>query len=551
MFNNMGVSSRLIVLNAIMAVFMIVIGVVGLRGMSGVVDGLHSVYDDRTVPLADLDKIQRLFAANFSEALRAIQHNPASELAKLHDHPVTEHTDRIEANIKAISDLWTKYMATTLTPEEKQIAVAFEKNRAFWVGDILRPIVQSLREGDYSTETVGKFLKGNRSHGAATAKNLDDLMDLQLRVAREEYERAKADYSTVRMLAIGSIVGGVGLGLLIALWIIRSIAGPLDQMRSTIAAVEKNGDFTRRIKAGGNDEVGQTANSFNQLMSTLQAMLRQILDNVEQVSNAARTLAAASTQVAASSANQSEAASSMAATVEEVTVSINHISESAREALNISQKSGELSGQGGDIIHSATSEMEQIAETVRQTSLSIEELGQRSNQISSVVQVIKDVADQTNLLALNAAIEAARAGEQGRGFAVVADEVRKLAERTTKATGEITQMIADMQSSAHAAVATMGNAVGQVGGGVAKAQQAGSAINQIRDGAGQVVRVVNDISAALVEQSAASNDIATHVEKVAQMSEENSSAASQSASAAKHLEELADTMRASVSRFRI
>jgi methyl-accepting chemotaxis protein len=551
MFNNLGVSARLIALNVIIAIFMIVIGIIGLQGMSSMIGSLRTIYYDRTVPLADLGKIEHLLAANFSEALRAIQHNPAGELAALHDHPVTEHTDRIEANKKTIDILWKKYLATYLTPEEKLLAADFEKNRPLWLNGILLPLVQALKNGDYSPETVSKFLKGNRLQGGATSKNLDDLIDLQQRVAKEEEALADEHYSTVRLLILSAIVGGVGLGFLIGFWIIRSVTGPLNQMRGTIMEVEKSGDFTRRIQAESNDEVGQTATSFNQLMTTLQTMLRQILANVDKVSAAARSLAASSSQVASSSANQSQAASSMAATVEEVTVSISHISESAREALSLSQKSGELSSHGGEIIHSATSEMEQIAETVRQTSLSIEELGQHSNQISSVVQVIKDVADQTNLLALNAAIEAACAGEQGRGFAVVADEVRKLAERTTKATGEITRMIDDMQSSAHAAVASMSGAVGQVGGGVAKAQQAGSAINQIREGAGQVVRVVNDISAALVEQSSASNDIATHVERVAQMSEENSTAAGQSAAAAQRLEELANTMRASVAQFRI
>ena len=234
-----------------------------------------------------------------------------------------------------------------------------------------------------------------------------------------------------------------------------------------------------------------------------------------------------------------------------MTVSIGHVSDSAREAVEISRKSGKLSTEGGEIISKATSEMSKIEETVRHTAQAIEELGQQSNQISSIVQVIKDVADQTNLLALNAAIEAARAGEQGRGFAVVADEVRKLAERTTKATEEITQMIAAMQHSAHAAVSTMETAVDQVSGGVALANQAGSAIVQIKDGAEQVVGVVNDISSALAEQSSASNDIAAQVEKVAQMTEENSAAAAETSSAANNLQELASDMRATVSRFKI
>ncbi len=234
-----------------------------------------------------------------------------------------------------------------------------------------------------------------------------------------------------------------------------------------------------------------------------------------------------------------------------MTVGINHVSENAREAREISRKAGEHSSQGGAIIHDAVTMMTRMADTVRATSSTIGDLGQHSNRISSVVQVIKDVAEQTNLLALNAAIEAARAGEQGRGFAVVADEVRKLAERTTKATEEITQMIDAIQGSARNAVGTMSNAEAHVGSGVSLAQQAGEAINQIKDGAVHVIDVVSDISTALTEQTSASNDIAAHVETMAQMSEENSAAANRTAQAASRLENLANTMRAAVSQFKI
>jgi len=377
------------------------------------------------------------------------------------------------------------------------------------------------------------------------------LTDLQIRIAKEEFDRSQANHAMARNISVGAIVGGLGLGLLLAWWIIRSITGPLNQMRATIGEVQKNSDFTQRVQARSGDEFGQTASSFNELMASLQQTLGQVLDSVAKVSDAAQSLSASSGQVAASSSSQSEATSSMAAAIEQMTVSINHVSDSAHEALDISRKSGKLSTEGGEIINKAAAEMSQIEETVRHTALAIEELGQQSNQISSIVQVIKDVADQTNLLALNAAIEAARAGEQGRGFAVVADEVRKLAERTTNATEEITQMIGTIQHSAHAAVSTMSTAVDQVSSGVALANQAGSSIVQIKDGAEQVVGVVNDISSALAEQSSASNDIAAQVEKVAQMTEENSAAAAETSSAANNLQELASHMRATVNRFKI
>ena len=551
MLNNLNVGSRLLIMNIILAIFMVVIGMIGLRGMTAAVGELQTVYEDRTVPIMELSKIHRILNNSFAEILRALQHDPAGKLVQLHDHPVSEHLERIDANKKTIDEMWQKYMSKRISPEEKQLADEFARKRTEWLDTILMPAANAIKNGDYSPEVVSAFLKGNRKLGGATDEAITALIKYQDSAAKHEYDRAVADSGTVRIWSLSSNFGGVVFGLLLGWWIRRSITVPLGQMRTTIAEVEKSGDFTRRINISDHDDVGQTAKSFNELMGTLQATLRNILGSVDKVSDAARILASSSAQAASSSVQQSEAASSMAATVEEVTASINHVSANAREALEASRKSGELSSQGGTIIHNAVTEIMQIADTVRQTAGSIEALGQQSNQISSVVQVIKDVADQTNLLALNAAIEAARAGEQGRGFAVVADEVRKLAERTTKATEEITHMIAGMQSSSHQAVNSMGAAVTKVGGGAALAQQAGAAINQIKDGAGHVIDVVNEISAALVEQSSASNNISAQVERVAQMTENNSAAASETADAANRLEQLAGEMRTAVSKFRI
>ncbi len=322
-------------------------------------------------------------------------------------------------------------------------------------------------------------------------------------------------------------------------------------MRTVITEISNSGDFTRRIAVTSNDEIGQTARSFNALMENLQTAFRQVHDGIEKVADSSHSLSISSHQVSNSSTKQSDAASAMAATVEQVTVSIAHVSVGAQEALRLSKDSSERSGHGGEIIHRAAEEMIKIAGTVRQTSSSIEKLGEQSNQISVIVNVIKEIADQTNLLALNAAIEAARAGEQGRGFAVVADEVRKLAERTAKSTQEITSMIGIIQDSSRVAVADMAAMVNQVDGGVALAQQAGDAITQIKMESGEVTKTVCDISTALAEQSKASNDIAVQIEKVSQMTEMNSVAAEQTSVAAKDLEKLAGEMRTTVNRFKI
>src|SRR3989338_3982588 len=428
---------------------------------------------------------------------------------------------------------------------KKMEAIEADFNRFYATGKAMAEeyITKGLDAGNVMMEGFDK-------DSATLSGELEEFRKQQVAEANQiTTDAVSAAESTTNVMSIGGALAAL-LAAVFSLLITRSVTLPMGRMQSTMVEVGSSGDFTRRIAVDSSDEVGKTARSFNNLMGSLQTTLHEMHDNIDKVLDASRSLSASSQQVATSSAHQSESASAMAAAVEQVTVSINHVSDGAREALEISRKSGDLSGQGSEIIHKAATEMRHIADTVRQTSSAIENLGQQSTQISSIAQVIKEIAEQTNLLALNAAIEAARAGEQGRGLAVVADEVRKLAERTANATKEITEMINAIQSTARVAVTSMAEAGSQVDGGVILAQQAGDAINQIKEKSAQVLRTVGDISSALAEQSSASNDIATHIEKVAQMTEENSAATNETAGASDRLVQLADTMRTAVNRYK-
>lgn len=279
-------------------------------------------------------------------------------------------------------------------------------------------------------------------------------------------------------------------------------------------------------------------------------MIGQIRVGAGQLVEAAQNISSASTQLSVSTQEQSQAASSMAATVEELTVSINHVADNANEAHALSSDSGRQSAEGGAVIQETLASMQSIADTVQGAAAQIAELGQQSDQISSIVNVIKEIADQTNLLALNAAIEAARAGEQGRGFAVVADEVRLLAQRTANSTQEITEMIKKIQVGTRNAVSNMEVGVQQVSGGLEQASQAGDAIVAIRQASGRVVDVVDQISLALREQTVASQDVARNVERIAQMSVHNSEAVAETSRTAQGLQQLALTLEKQVASFR-
>jgi methyl-accepting chemotaxis protein len=382
-------------------------------------------------------------------------------------------------------------------------------------------------------------------------KAIDAVVQMANQRVADDERFATESVTTASMGMSVVLVLSIAISVLVTIVIARSIVDPLIAMRNVMQQIKSTHNFTLRLNARGDDEVGETARAFNDLIGSLQSTLTQLSRHAEDVAMAAQNLSCSAQQVASGSQEQSSAANSIASAIEQVNSSILHVAGNAREALDISCQSGELSNKGGDIIHNAATTMMQITDTVQQTSNNLAALGEHSQQISTVVQVIKEVADQTNLLALNAAIEAARAGDQGRGFAVVADEVRNLAKRTTKATEEISNMIAAIQSSTDLALTAMSAAVAKADGGADIAHNAGEAINQIRLGSSKVVNVVNTISSSLSEQSNASSDIAGHVDRVAQMALSNSHVAENTASAAIQLEGLAASMRGLIHHFRL
>lgn len=357
--------------------------------------------------------------------------------------------------------------------------------------------------------------------------------------------------SALKLLAWVIVIGGViGVCLtLVGRRVVRDIGGD-PQAVSEITHRIATGDLTTEIVCAPDDTRSVLA-GMKEMQLTLRRMIDDIVQSSAQLAAASGQLLNASEEVAKRSRAQSESASSMAAAVEEMTVSIDQVADNAREAHGISLQSDELSDKGTQIIQGAASEMTRIAQAVRSSASVIEELGQQSKQISSIVNTIREIADQTNLLALNAAIEAARAGEQGRGFAVVADEVRKLAERTSRSTAEITVMVEKIQTGTRDAVTSMEAGVTQAGRGVELAGQAESSINEIRGGARQVVSVVDNISASIREQSSASTNIAGSIEHIARMSEESANAVEETAKAARHLRTLSETLSVSVSRFKL
>ena len=327
------------------------------------------------------------------------------------------------------------------------------------------------------------------------------------------------------------------------------ITHPLRQALTVTQRVA-DGDLTQQIQADSSDEVGELLRSVDGMSTHLRSMIGEIDAGIQGLAESAHTLSLASDAVAASSGTQSQSAVVMAGAVEQMTESIQQVAEHAQSCRGLAESSGDVSDSGIEVINQAISSMSMIADTVNKSAEAVLHLGDESKAISQIVNVIREIADQTNLLALNAAIEAARAGEAGRGFAVVADEVRKLAERTSLSTKEITRMVDDIQAGAAKAVQSMTRGEGQVQEGVSLAGEAGGRIADIKIGATQVSDAVIGISNSLREQSAANREIARNVETIAEQAVQNHAQARATSDAAREMEVLTTQIRASISRFR-
>lgn len=440
----------------------------------------------------------------------------------------------------------------TLDPDVKKALFGEQKQTAdaFWkiaLGEFSQAIEQgdTTRAKSLAADTQQVYL----AHRVAA----EGTLNVAQRYATEQLKQLNTTSSQVRWLVLVLAGGGALLATIVMALVAREIMRRLGgEPLLMLEAAQRiaSGDLTVQLKGVGGDNASLLAAIAN-MQNALRMTITRSRDVAVQVADAAATLTEHSRQVSQSSTQQSEAASAMAASMEDVTVSISHVADGAENARTLAEEAGALSHEGGALVQRTISEIRNVSDMVARSSEVIQKLGAQSEQISGIVSAIKDIADQTNLLALNAAIEAARAGEQGRGFAVVADEVRKLAERTTASTLEIASTIQAIQQGTQEAVLGMNAGTRQVREGVSKASLAGDSMTRIEQGTGQVLNAVHEISSALTKQRAANSEISTNVERIAHMTEENSAAVGQVFQAAQNLEQLASALRASVENFRV
>jgi methyl-accepting chemotaxis protein len=382
-------------------------------------------------------------------------------------------------------------------------------------------------------------------------------IDTVVKLANDDNARiessATAALSKASWGVLGIFVVTLGLAIAMAMLVANSIMrrlGGEPGYAADIAARIAKGDLSASIHAEGLAKDSLVA-SLGAMQNQLRSMITELRDSSRTLFQSSGELAATMNTLSDSGKAQADSVNSMASGVEEMTASISQISDRAGEVRQMSEDAGSKSSASGAVVKQSADEMRNISESVTEASQKISALELAATEISTIIKVIRGIADQTNLLALNAAIEAARAGEQGRGFAVVADEVRKLAERTGQSSQEIGIMVERIQGITREAVEGMSANVAQVNQSAGLAQETGQSISDIQAATQCVLAAVNDMASALSQQSSASHDIARGVENIAQMTESSAAVMVQASVLAGRLEHSASELDNMVGRFKL
>ena len=499
MLKNLSVKAKLSSLLTMMSVLLLVIGFLGLYGMNDVVGGLRSVYQDRTVPLEQLGRIRALMLWN-RIAITAAVANPDPTM-------VREQVEKVESNLKVIDEVWAKYMNTYLTPEEKRLADKWADDYPKLRDEGFRVSIAQLKAGEIegASNTIANKI---RPLYEPVGEGIDNLVELQDRVAAEIFRNSEAEYEIILTIAIIAISAGVLLGILLGVMIIRSITNPLARAVD-LANRLADGDLTHQVSVDSKDEIGRLMDVMRNMVVKLSGIIMEVRQNAailnqvsQQVNSSAQSMSQNSNELAA---NVEESSSTM----EEMVSSIVQNTENAGLTEKIAQESAGAAKEGSSAVRRTIEAMQQIADKIN---------------------VVQEIAYQTNLLALNAAIEAARAGEHGQGFAVVATEVRKLAERSRGSALEISEIAANS---------------------VDVAEKAGQLIEDMQPSIQKTADLVVEISASSRQQKDGAEQINTGIQQMSQVSQQSASSAEELAATAEELSGQADSLMDNLSFFKV
>ncbi|WAG06952.1 methyl-accepting chemotaxis protein [Aeromonas jandaei] len=546
MFKNMSIGQKLSAGFAILALL-----VLGLAWFS--ISQLAKLYGDTETITTNLLPSTRYASQMHVAILDARRSELSQVIAGLNKdaQEVSERTLTFNKAKQAFDTAAQKYGAMPFTTDEEKQTYEQLLSAGAKYFSVHEELVNAFAAGDLDKV---RSLRKNETRAAleeAGAKSLR-LREINNEIA-EQMTKGVADlYDSARTMSI--VVSLITLGFVVVIaWLLTGqIRNPvmalLEQTRRVSA-----GDLTSRIdmQQFNNDELGTLAKGFGEMQTNLRTLVSEVSGSVVQLSSAAEEISSVASQSANNMNAQQHELNQLATAMNEMQATVQEVSRNTSDAASAATSASETAELGAKTVNDSIQRIERVASAIESTAVVIRQLGDDSRNIGMVLEVIRGIAEQTNLLALNAAIEAARAGEQGRGFAVVADEVRTLAKRTQDSTSQINNIIAELQQRAEQAGSTMQQSQDLMNTTVATAREAGESISQISGSVSSISHMNIQIATATEEQGAVSEELNRNVVNISHASEEVASGATQMAQACNELNHLATQLQEMVRRFRV
>jgi methyl-accepting chemotaxis protein len=544
---NLSVGQRLAILVGLPLAVILLMVISSLTSFSTINAGVGRIYDDRVVPLAMLKQVNDAYAVDVVTAV-----NKATVGMMTPD----EAFRLIRAAEKQFNDNWAQYQKGELTEQERRLVVEINEHtakalkRIETVAKVLEPMGDSMKLNENGETVISEYNGDLYEYIDPITTRLQQLIDLQLDMAKKERAAAQHIYDRAFMLFIAIAVAAAALMVLFGAWVARSISRPLDELRSSIETTERSRDLTVRISIDQNDEIGRVAKAYQLMMDRFRDILGDVRDTSAHLQEYATQLANTTELTREGVAVQTRETDQVATATTEMTHAIEEVSRHAHQAADAANNANHETEKGNKVLDEAIASIHSLADRIGAAGQVIKRVETDSASIGSVLDVIRGIAEQTNLLALNAAIEAARAGEQGRGFAVVADEVRSLAQRTQESTQEIQGMIERLQAGAREAVRSMADGSAEMERTMTQAGRAGESLAAIA----QAVSLINDmntqIASATEEQMAVSQEISRNVVNISDVAKSSAHSVQEVEKASREVNTAATRLSGLVNEFR-
>jgi len=549
MMSIFSIRQRLLASFVLSAIFMLALALIGIQGKRMSNEALHTVNQDRLVPTGQIAQMFQLMTANRVLALTALQYDPRNPLTSMQSEPLSALLPEVQRNIAELDGVIREYLSTYLTDEERRIVERVTRERESFVRQGLLPVFDAVQQGQF--EQAARVYQDQLEPAYERYRNeLNNLRQLQVDVAEEEYQKAQADFEKSLWLVVSLLILALLCSALISLAVVSSIVRAAHSLENASQSMA-DGDLLVEVDYQGRDEMASIAQAFNRMRLRMHEMISQVASSTAQLAAAAEETTAVTVQTCDGIRRQQSETEQVAAAMNEMSATVQDVARNAASAAEAAHAADADAANGRKVLARTVEVINMLAREVENATRVIRSLQEDSNNIGSVLDVIRAIAEQTNLLALNAAIEAARAGEAGRGFAVVADEVRTLASRTQQSTSEIQAMIEKLQGGAANAVKVMETGHRQAGEGVTQVAEAGAALESIL----QAVTTINDMNAQIAsaaeQQSAVAEEINRNIVTVSEIAEQTSVGSQQTAATSEELAQLAAQLQSLVGQFRV